>query len=406
VANYKVVRDQILVVSSSGDDKTARDQLMNNKEVAGRVVDAFAKHLQFNVDLAHATANDGAKAKSQALMIALLIAAATFGLVGANVFLVSRYVVTALNSSVQAANKVAKGDITVVFPATHQDEIGVLGNSLNDAFRTLQTSMQEVRHASMTVASGATELSTSAEEMLATTAEIAKSGETLHMTTDSVAAAITQFMAHVESTAANVHASVEHMEHAVKATEEGSSGSKNATSRMAVVQDVTAKISSAVVVIQEIAQQTNLLSLNAAIEAAKAGHQGKGFAVVAEEVRKLAERCRQATVDIEKLICDSHTAVADGVTAVENTTVLMDLIHQSIGNVSGRLHEIGAATREQATAAADIAQRMAESAKEVGQNAAATHQLSATVHEISRTASELAQVSDTMAASVAKFQLG
>jgi len=128
--------------------------------------------------------------------------------------------------------------------------------------------------------------------------------------------------------------------------------------------------------------------------------------VVAEEVRKLAERCRQATLEIGGLIQSSHAAVVDGVGAAGSTTDLIGKIHGAITTVSIQIQEIGVATQEQATTAGDIAKRMAESSREVGQNAAATHQLSATVHEVNRTAAELAKVSDALASAVGRFRLG
>ena len=258
----------------------------------------------------------------------------------------------------------------------------------------------------MSVASGATELSASAEQMSTTTHEIAKSGEMLHGATDSVASAIVQFLASVEQVAGNVKISADFTDEAVRATEEGATGSKDAGERMGRIRKATAKIASAVNVIREIAQQTNLLSLNAAIEAAKAGEQGKGFSVVAEEVRKLAERSRQATVEIEKLILETHEAVEGGFASVQTTTALMDRIQGMITKVAARVREIGMATREQSSTASEIAKRMEESAGEVGQNATATQELSATVQEISRTAADLARVSETMAVAVARFRIG
>jgi len=320
-------------------------------------------------------------------------------------WIITRSIVGPIRGFMEVIGALAEGDLTQEARVDSQDEIGHLGQSLNQALAKLRAAMRDVSGASMSVSSGATELSASAEQMSATTNEIAKSGELQHSTTESVAAATLQFQASVEHVAGNVKVSVGHTEQAVSATEAGAKGTQDAAEGMARIREVTAKIASAVAVIREIAQQTNLLSLNAAIEAAKAGEQGKGFAVVAEEVRKLADRSRQATVEIEKLIQETHSAVAEGGTSVGTTSNLMGHIQNSIVNVSGLIREIGTATQEQSRTASEIARRMEESAREVGQNAVATQELSATVQEISRTASELARVSTSLAEAVAKFKV-
>jgi len=286
-----------------------------------------------------------------------------------------------------------------------QDEIGQLGGSLNLALSRLQLAMREISQASHSVASGAVELSASAEQMAATTGEIARSGETLNQTTESAAAAIVQFLGSVEQVAGNVRISVEQTDQAMAATAAGAQGSQDAGARMVLIQDATGKIASAVAVIQEIAQQTSLLSLNAAIEAAKAGEQGKGFSVVADEVRKLADRSSEATVEIEHLIKGTRDAVEGGVASVKTTAERMTQIQAATAKVAQLIRQIGATTTDQSGTGSEIGRRMEDSAREVGQNATATHQLSATVQEISRTAAELARISEAMAQATAKFKV-
>jgi len=365
--------------------------------------DSLSKRRQARMDEALAGAEAQIQRATWMLGAAGLLAFAAVFALG---YLITRSITRPIQGFLGVLGQVAQGDLTVEAKVDSKDEIGHFGRSLNGALQSLRDSLREVSQASLSVASGATELSTSAEQMSATTHEIAKSGETLHLATDTVTSAIVQFMASVEQVAGNAKVSADFTDEAVKATEEGAMGSKDAGERMGRIRNATAKISSAVNVIREIAQQTNLLSLNAAIEAAKAGEQGKGFSVVAEEVRKLAERSRQATVEIEKLILETHEAVEGGFASVQTTTAIMDRIHEMITKVATRVREIGMATREQSSTASEIAKRMEESASEVGQNATATQELSATVQEISRTAADLAKVSETMSVAVARFRIG
>lgn len=318
---------------------------------------------------------------------------------------ITRSIVVPVKGFMVVLDAVAQGDLTIRARVDSKDEIGRLGASLNRALGQIRESLTEVARASASVAAGAAELSASAGQMMVSTQEIAKGGEVLHAATDTVASTVTQFLANVEQVADNVRISVEQTEKAVNATESGAMGGRETAERMALVREATRNISKAVGVIQEIAAQTNLLSLNAAIEAAKAGSHGKGFAVVAEEVRKLATRSSQATVDIEVLIRETHEAVEGGVSSVQKTSGLMNHIHGAIESIASHVREIGAATAEQSCTGGEIARRMDESAREVGQNATATRQLSAAVQEIGRTASNLALVSETMAMAVGRFQV-
>jgi methyl-accepting chemotaxis protein len=241
--------------------------------------------------------------------------------------------------------------------------------------------------------------------MSVTTEQIAQGSETIHAATSRMASAIAQLAASVQQVAGNVKTSVDQSEAAVHAAEAGRTGGAEAVDRMHRISEVTGSIARVIGLIQEIARQTNLLSLNAAIEAAKAGEQGVGFAVVAEEVRKLADRSRDAAKEIERLIHDSLAAADQGSGAVQSTLGLIGEIQQTIGNLAALTHEVGSATREQASSADEVSQAVESAAQEMARNAAATQQLSATVHEVSRTSSDLARIADGLAQSVAAFRV-
>jgi methyl-accepting chemotaxis protein len=191
----------------------------------------------------------------------------------------------------------------------------------------------------------------------------------------------------------------------VRDTDLGAEAGQSATRGMEEIQQATASIDQAVRVIQEIARQTNLLSLNAAIEAAKAGAQGKGFAVVAEEVRKLAERSGKAAKEIEEIIQRTQEAVSAGVASVGTTLEHLEDVRQRIAQVSSHVQDIDGLSRSQAQTGAEVRRLMDETARRLDHNATATHELEATVHEVTRTAEELTRVSEELREVVNRFKL-
>jgi methyl-accepting chemotaxis protein len=192
---------------------------------------------------------------------------------------------------------------------------------------------------------------------------------------------------------------------AVQETGHSAEAGQGTAQGMSDIQRVTGQIVQAVTVIQEIARQTNLLSLNAAIEAAKAGQQGKGFAVVAEEVRKLAERSGTAAHEIEDLIQRTQEAVSGGVRGVDATLASLGTIRERIGGVANSIQEIGGLSRDQATTGQEVAAMMSQTTGRLAQNASATHELASTVQEIAKTSEELARVAEGLRGVVERFRL-
>lgn len=401
---------------------TARTQWLDLM-MAGRTAEAVALRAEVLTPAGAATVKSLAdqialqtKAADRTRDLALQQAAAAFRWIAVLLLLsiafsiafgiaISRNITRPLSRFAGALGRAAKGDLRSRAEADSGDEIGDLGLALNGMLEQLQGMVQGVAVSASSVAAGARELSVASSEISSTTSQIAQSSEVIQGSTQGIAASAAQLSEAVRQVAVTAAKSNETSDQAVRASVEGAQGGEQASEGMTRIQQTTASITQAVGVIQAIARQTNLLSLNAAIEAAKAGSHGKGFAVVAEEIRKLAEKSREAAVEIERLITDTTEAVGVGSSSVTRTMEHLKGIQTSIGGLAGMLKTIGSAAGDQAQTTDDVSRQIQHTARELAQNAAATQQLAATVQEISHTAARLSEVSSELTTGVSRFQV-
>ena len=302
-----------------------------------------------------------------------------------------------------AVSQVAQGDFTVEI----QVEKGCEG-SLLDAIQGMESQLRamirQIGTETSTVASGSTQLSASAHELSATAQSLAENTEGQKTSAERIAVAMAQFSASIEEVSQNVKRVEAVTGKAVEAAEAGRSAGQSTAQSMEAITQATTQIIKAVQVIQDIARQTNLLSLNAAIEAAKAGTAGKGFAVVAEEIRKLAERSGASAKEIALMVQEAQGAVSGGQATVTSVVEALDAIRTHIASFSAMMLEINASAQEQARTSLEVAAQIDSSSLQTAQNAAAVGQVSITVQEVARTASELSAVAEMLSAQVRHFK--
>lgn len=296
-------------------------------------------------------------------------------------------------------------DLTRKLDEKRTDEFGQIAHYFNIVTEQFRGIVQNLAGEADNVASGSAELSATAEQMQLTTAEIARGSEKQRMSMGGVLTDMDRLSTLIEEMNARLAESSGRAGQAVDISRDGAQAGEATAGAMEAIRDATKRMAQAVSVVHEIADQTNLLSLNAAIEAAKAGELGKGFSVVAEEVRKLAERSAQATREIQALIREVDASVEQGGKTVFRSVESLQIIRSHIENLARNFQGISDAMKQQATTGAEVRVHVEGTNQEIERSVSASTELAATVEEIVRTAGELAKVAEGLTAHVARFKV-
>jgi len=229
-----------------------------------------------------------------------------------------------LASLTEALHRVTKGDLSSTLEHQAEDEFGVLIDGFNQMAGYLAELVSQIQQAGIRVNSSITELAATSKQQEATANEHAATASGIAASTTQIAATSTSLMTTMKSVnsltknaafaAENGHAGLTHIDKTMVKMEEATGG---IVAKLSILSERATDIASVVKTINKVADQTNLLSLNAAIEAEKAGEYGTGFAVVATEIRRLADQTAVATYDIEQMVQGVQSAVASAVMAID-----------------------------------------------------------------------------------------
>ena len=350
---------------------------------------------------------------SRTLTITIVAAVLGVALIGAMGFLLGRSITRPLGSMQRAIIRTANDlDFTDTFKVRSNDEIGRTLHAYNGLLARLRTSFGEIQAASARMAAITAEVDK-------TSKEIAENSLTQSDASSGMAAAIEELTVSISMVATQAQDASHHTQASRDKADQGaevilstvsgiqsiSESVREASSRIDALRNDSDSISSVANIIKEIADQTNLLALNAAIEAARAGEQGRGFAVVADEVRKLAERTSKSTQEISALLaqmqCSANKAVDTmaavvrevdaGVENAQRAGNSIQAIKEGSNTVVGAVEEISEAVREQSAASASISQRIEQIAKMTERNTAAADSTSKAVHRMSDMSREIAE---------------
>ena len=298
-----------------------------------------------------------------------------------------------------------EGDLSRTLAYSGSDELGAICTGINHFVSKLRDTISQVASTAEQVASATHELSATAEQMNTTTVDLSQSAERQRVAMTQSSAALEEMSASISQVRASAADAEKIAAGSLDMSALGNGAAGDCTKAMNAIEDSSEKVNRITLVIADIARQTNLLSLNAAIEAAKAGAQGKGFAVVAEEVRKLAERSGSAAKEITAQIEESRERVGLGTGAVESVSRSLHAIEEATQSSTDRIRGISLAMEEQLKASQEMVAAVSTTANITDQNASATTQLAATIHEVAQTIEALARIANELKFQTARFKL-
>ncbi|GAQ95734.1 methyl-accepting chemotaxis protein [Thermodesulfovibrio aggregans] len=412
--------NKIIELAMAGKNKEAIE--LFNREFSpklARLEKALDDEVVFHNKKLNARIADINSIMAREILVVIILTIASVLIGTAFATFISRSVKKPVTELKGVLERVAQGDLSVDIKAQSKDELGMISQSVHEAIVSIKKLIAE----SKTIASS---LASSSEQLSATTEEISRNLKSQTERASQIASAAEEMSQTVVDIAKNASNIAEVSVTTANVAKEGRDMTMNTANEIKVIEGAINKLSEVinilgdrsrqigeiVTVIKDIADQTNLLALNAAIEAARAGEQGRGFAVVADEVRKLAERTAKATDEIAEMIRgiqsevdvaegsmeDATKKVASGVELSNKSAEILGQIFSKAQELQGMIQQIASATEEMSSVTDHITQ-------DIGSIAEGSKEISLAVDQSAQTASDIARLGSELNTAIGRFKV-
>ncbi|MFP3910987.1 MAG: methyl-accepting chemotaxis protein [Desulfobacteraceae bacterium] len=315
-------------------DAPLKKKITTLKESAAKQAEAFQQTSRSEL-------NQAIVSQSTGMMVIILV------LILSLILLLRALVLKPIKSVSAVARQLSAFDLTVRIKTRRKDEIGNLFNAMDEMAHSFRQVVGQVQRSGIQVTSSSTQLAATAKEQETTMANQVDSTDKVVKSVDGISEVATQLVETMEEVASmsqetagfasSGQTDLKRMEEAMHNME---TASKSISGRLETINEKAENITNVVDTITKVADQTNLLSLNAAIEAEKAGEYGRGFNVVAREIRRLADQTAVATLDIERMVEEMQSAVSTGVMEMDKFIGEVKRSSEDVGKISVQLNNI------------------------------------------------------------------
>ncbi len=438
------------VANAALDNRTSEAYQLYLTKLEPKKIETEALYVQL-ADLAEAAAKQSNEENIQAGAVSKTVSIISVTTAVVVLILLSLFIIRSITRPIRdlqhLMEQAADGDFTSVGTHLYRDEAGALTRSYNTMVESLSGLVKRIAENAVTLAASSEQLLASSEQSAQTTqhiagqiqdissgtesqargtAEISRTMEEMNIGIQRIAESASELAADSQDSERNVASGHDKLEEAIREMEQIHRSIGSLSEVVTSLNEKSASIGDITDTIKAIAEQTSLLSLNAAIEAARAGEEGRGFAVVAAEVKKLAEQTQESSASVSGLIQDiqSETKIAfqgmelsrnqaeNGRVVMSDVSRVFDGIMSSTRHLSVQLHEVSAVTEEmsasseQVLATVESTAVIAGTAKDMSQSvAAAADEQLASVQEVTGSAAYLSKLAQDLQTSIERFKI-